>query len=123
MSVENVKKLLEKLETDVALQKKIGELTQENQNEAIDKALTIAKEMGLPFTKDEWLQVMMGMTDFKDEELSDEELESVAGGKNEDRYQKKGQNGKFFSGSMSVPKVCKSADCNNYKILGKNIEF
>ena len=68
MSEEQLKSFLEKVKTDTSLQEKLKGAAD------ADAALTIAKEAGFAITAED-IQSMQSSTD-----LSDEELEGVAGG-------------------------------------------
>ena len=91
MSTENVKKFYEAISQDEAMKQKFVELSQKYQGQQMDEAkanllmeqeaLPMAAQMGYPFTIDdlkaygeEMKQTNMGC------ELSDDELEAVAGG-------------------------------------------
>ena len=91
MSVENVKKFYEAVSKDEVLKQKFVELSQKYQGEAMDEAkgmaifeqeaLPLAAQMGYSFSMDdlnayevEMQQAKMGC------EMSDEELQAVAGG-------------------------------------------
>ena len=81
MALENVKKFEELLKTDEGLQAKLKELSGAYAGDMTDeKAMfeaTIAKvaaEAGLPFTLDEAIEAVA------EQELSDAELDAVAGG-------------------------------------------
>ena len=69
MSEEQLKSFLEKVKTDTTLQEKLTGVAD------ADSALAIAKEAGFAITTED-IQSMKSATD-----LSDEELEGVAGGK------------------------------------------
>jgi predicted ribosomally synthesized peptide with nif11-like leader len=66
MSIEAAKAFIEKVKTDAELAKKVKEA------EDADSKLQIAKQEGFEFTAQEAKQVQ--------EELTDEDLDSVAGG-------------------------------------------
>ena len=68
MSEEQLKSFLEKVKTDTSLQEKLKAATE------FDAALAIAKEAGFAVTADD-IQSIQSATD-----LSDDELEDVAGG-------------------------------------------
>ena len=68
MSEEQLKSFLEMVKTDTSLQEKLKGVTD------ADSALAIAKEAGFAITAED-IQSMQSSTD-----LSDEELEGVAGG-------------------------------------------
>ena len=69
MSQEQLKSFLDKIKTDASLQEKL----QDHMDDA-DAALAIAKEAGFAITAED-IQSMQSSTD-----LSDDELEAVAGG-------------------------------------------
>ena len=71
MSEEQLKSFLEKVKTDTSLQEKLKAAAD------ADAALAIAKEAGFAITAED-IQSMQSSTD-----LSDEELEGVAGGANQ----------------------------------------
>ena len=74
MSEEQLSALLAKLKDDAGLQEKLkgaGDL---------DAAVAIAKEAGFDVSKADWLKYQVKQS----HELSDEELEGVAGGKHTD---------------------------------------
>ena len=70
MSEEQLSALLAKLKNDVGLQEKIKGAAD------LDAALAIAKEAGLDLRKVDWDEFKAQ----KENELSDEELETVSGG-------------------------------------------
>jgi predicted ribosomally synthesized peptide with nif11-like leader len=70
MSEEQLAALLAKLKDDVGLQEKLKGAAD------LDAALAIAKEAGFDVSKADWLRYQANQT----LELSDEELEGIAGG-------------------------------------------
>jgi len=76
MSVENVKKLLSKLETDETFKEKFikSKLREEDNQESIMK---VAESLGYPFSMEDYTIAKKEMTET---ELSDGDLERVAGG-------------------------------------------
>jgi predicted ribosomally synthesized peptide with nif11-like leader len=70
MSEEQLSALLAKLKEDAGLQEKLKGATD------LDAALALAKEAGFDVSKADWLKYQENQT----LELSDEELEGVAGG-------------------------------------------
>ncbi len=79
MSEEQLKAFLEAVKADVALQEKL------NAAADADAVVAIAKEVGFMIFADEllklqWAQRMEGQTEADGDELTDEELEGVAGG-------------------------------------------
>jgi predicted ribosomally synthesized peptide with nif11-like leader len=88
MSVDNVKNFYGKMESDAALVQKVQESNQgrngNGDGDGLDALVAVASENGYYFTKDEALQFLStqagadaGAAEAK---LSDEQLESVAGG-------------------------------------------
>ena len=77
MSEEQLKSFLEKVKADTSLQEKLKAAAD------ADAALAIAKEAGFAITAED-IQSMQSATT----ELSDEELESVAGGGYEDDFER-----------------------------------
>jgi predicted ribosomally synthesized peptide with nif11-like leader len=78
MSVDNVKNFYGKMESDAALAQKV----QQSQGDGLDALVAVASANGYQFSKDEALQFLSteagaGAAEAK---LSDEQLESVAGG-------------------------------------------
>jgi len=73
MSEEQLSALLAKLKADAGLQEKL------NGAADLDAAVVIAKEAGFDVSKEDWLKYQAKPT----LELSDEELEGVAGGKDD----------------------------------------
>jgi predicted ribosomally synthesized peptide with nif11-like leader len=71
MSEEQLAALLAKLKDDAGLQEKLKAAAD------LDAALALAKEAGFDVSKADWLKYQANQT----LELSDEELEGVAGGK------------------------------------------
>jgi predicted ribosomally synthesized peptide with nif11-like leader len=72
MSEEQLSALLAKLKEDAGLLEKL------KSSSDLDTAQAIAKEAGFDVSEADWLQYQQGMGEG---ELSDEELENVAGGK------------------------------------------
>ena len=72
MSEEQLSALLAKLKDDAGLQEKLKGAAD------LDTAIALAKEAGFDVSEADWLKYQQGMGE---EELSDEELEGVAGGK------------------------------------------
>jgi len=86
MSKDTVKQMFGKMEKDAELQKKYAALMQANQKEAekalADKLVELGKTSGFAFSKEE---LIAARAEFMDEansngELSDSDLENVAGG-------------------------------------------
>jgi predicted ribosomally synthesized peptide with nif11-like leader len=75
MSEEQLAALLAKLKDDAGLQAKLKAATN------LDSVLAIAKDAGFVISKDVWLKFQAQQTI----EMSDEELENVAGGQGEYR--------------------------------------
>lgn len=71
MSVENAKAFIEKLKSDETLRDQIAQAGSD------EERLQMATEAGFEFTVEEYNQMVNARGD---EELSDEDLESVAGG-------------------------------------------
>ena len=86
MSEEQLAALLAKLKDDAELQEKLKDAAD------LDAALVIAKEAGFDVSKADWLRYQAQQTI----ELSDEELERVAGG---------------FQAQWNVTWSCKPVDC------------
>jgi predicted ribosomally synthesized peptide with nif11-like leader len=82
MSIENAKVFYEKVKTDQDLQQKIGELAKAKPAETESIIIKVAGEKGFEFTLEEMRTVMKGLAAVapKSGELTDNELESVAGG-------------------------------------------
>jgi len=82
MSMENAKKFYEKVSTDKALQQQIGQLAKEDPKQLGSAIINAAKENGFEFTEDEMKAFMMEKAKQvkSGQELSDSELEAVAGG-------------------------------------------
>jgi predicted ribosomally synthesized peptide with nif11-like leader len=78
MSEEQLTALLAKLKEDAGLREKLKGAVD------LDAAVAIAKEAGFDVSKADWLRHQAKQT----LELTDEELEGVAGGKNEDHTNK-----------------------------------
>ena len=74
MSEEQLSTLLAKLKEDAGLQEKLKGATD------LETAVTLAKEAGFDVSKEDWLKYQANQT----MELSDEDLEGVAGGKQTD---------------------------------------
>jgi predicted ribosomally synthesized peptide with nif11-like leader len=74
MSIESVRSMIETSKTDAALRQQL------NAAEGPEVILAIATEKGYKFTEEELLTVMQEKQLSFGEELSDEQLESVAGG-------------------------------------------
>ena len=87
MSVENVKAFYEALQKDTELQEKVNAADAAYTGDAENKAaaaaaiiLPIAKEAGFDFTAEELLEAAAGAAKKEDGEISEDELEAVAGG-------------------------------------------
>jgi predicted ribosomally synthesized peptide with nif11-like leader len=82
MSMENARAFYEKVKADQILQQKIGELAKEKPAETEAIIIKVAGEKGFPFTLEEMRTVMKELTKKAPDhgELSDAELEAVAGG-------------------------------------------
>jgi len=86
MSKDSVKQMFGKMEKDAQLQKKYAELIQAHQKEAekalADKLVELGKTSGFAFSKEELLAARAEFIDNKNSnrELSDSDLENVAGG-------------------------------------------
>ena len=78
MSEEQLSVLLAKLKDDAGLQEKLKDAAD------LDAAVAIAKDVGFDVSKADWLKHQAHQT----LELSDEELEGVAGGKMSDEKTK-----------------------------------
>jgi len=76
MSEEQLKAFLEAVKADTGLQEKLKGAVD------LDTAVAIAKEAGFDVSKDDWLKYQASQT----VELSDEELEVVAGGVHTDGW-------------------------------------
>ena len=74
MSVENVKAFMEKLNSDETFRNRITEASDD------DARLQMAHEAGYEFTVAEYNNIVTKMAGAADEELSEEQLETVAGG-------------------------------------------
>jgi predicted ribosomally synthesized peptide with nif11-like leader len=72
MSVEQLSALLAKIKDDAGLREKLKGAAD------LDAAVAIAKEAGFDVSKADWLRHQANQA----QELSDEELEAVSGGKN-----------------------------------------
>jgi predicted ribosomally synthesized peptide with nif11-like leader len=72
---ENIVKFLEKVANDEELQAKMQKATNP------DEAYAIASSVQDGFTKEEFVAVMQELNAQTDQELSDDDLEQVAGGK------------------------------------------
>jgi predicted ribosomally synthesized peptide with nif11-like leader len=75
MSEEQLSALLAKLNDDAVLQEKLKDAAD------LDAAVAMAREAGFALSKEDWLKYQAQQT----LELSDEELEGVAGGRNNAR--------------------------------------
>jgi predicted ribosomally synthesized peptide with nif11-like leader len=75
MSEEQLSALLAKLKEDTSLQEKLKGAAD------IDAAVAMAQEAGFDVSKADWLRHQAKQTMEQTMELSDEELESVAGGR------------------------------------------
>ncbi|HBC75546.1 MAG: hypothetical protein A2008_05785 [Candidatus Wallbacteria bacterium GWC2_49_35] len=86
MSKENVKQMFGKMEKDVQLQKKYAEMMQtlqkENEKNLADKLVELGQTVGLVFSKDDLIAARAELIDNvnANKELSDKDLEKVAGG-------------------------------------------
>jgi predicted ribosomally synthesized peptide with nif11-like leader len=74
MSIESVRSMIETSKTDATLRQQLQAA------EGPEAILTIASEKGYEFTEEELLSVMQEKQLSFGEELSEEQLESVAGG-------------------------------------------
>ncbi len=74
MSIESARTMIETAENDTALQKQLQTA------EGPEAILAIASEKGYDFTEEELLSVMQEKQLSFEEELSEDELESIAGG-------------------------------------------
>ena len=75
MSIESVRTMIETSKTDAALRQQLDAA------EGPEAVLTIASEKGYEFTQEELLTVMQEkQLSFEGEELSEDQLEAVAGG-------------------------------------------
>lgn len=85
MIMPKMKELYEKVAADNALQVKFAEIMRDAENagtETTKEKLTVfAKEMGYDVTLEEFQEFFKGLAESKDGELSDAELDQVAGGK------------------------------------------
>ena len=80
MSVENVKAFFDKVEEDKGLQGKVKALAEKRKaqdEETASEIVNIAAETGLDFTADHLAEARKGIV----EDLSEDELRSVAGGR------------------------------------------
>jgi len=82
MAVENVKLLLEKVAGDESLQEQLKNLHSEMNEEVIKEIIKIGEKQGLRFTEEDfYTYITEAVRQAQNEgELSDEELENVAGG-------------------------------------------
>ena len=82
MSVENVKLLFRKLENNEDLQNQLKDLHHKKNEEMIKEIIVLGEKQGIPFTKEEFdAYLTEAIKQSHDgDELSDEELQSVAGG-------------------------------------------
>ncbi len=86
MSKENVKLMFGKMEKDAALKGKYAELMQAHQkdseNKMAEKLIEFGKTSGFAFSKEDLLAARAELTDKanSNKELSDDDLENVAGG-------------------------------------------
>ena len=82
MSMENARKFYEKVSTDKVLQQKVGQLIKEDPKKMGAVIIKTAKENGFEFTEEEMKAFMTEKAKLVNpgQELSDSELESVAGG-------------------------------------------
>ncbi len=86
MSKENVKQMFGKMEKDVQLQKKYAEMMQTLQKETekilADKLVELGQTVGFVFSKDDLIAARAELIDNvnANKELSDKDLEKVAGG-------------------------------------------
>ena len=78
MSIEQVNNFMEKIIHDKELQKKIISLPTDDMDGAIEQGVQIAKEAGFNFTKEHFLEYTNAQNN--ESELSDNDLEQVAGG-------------------------------------------
>ena len=76
MSIEQVKAFMEEVKTNSSLQEKLGALPKDDVEVAISQAITIANEAGYKFSKESFTEY----NTLKEAELSDTQLEQVAGG-------------------------------------------
>ena len=78
MSEEELTALLAKIKEDTEIQEKLKGAAD------LDAAIAIAKEAGFFVSKTDWLKYQANQTN----ELSDDELEGVAGGNGRDKYRR-----------------------------------
>ncbi len=82
--MEKMKELYQKVSQDLSLQEKYVKLTQENvenQDALIEKLVDFAKEAGFDVSEEEIVEFFESMGGNSEGELSETELDSVAGGK------------------------------------------
>ncbi len=77
MSIENVKAFMEKVKNDKELQDKLKCLVKHNMEASVAQGIQVAKKVGYEFTAEEFKEVMSSSGDAQ---LSDAELDNVAGG-------------------------------------------
>mgnify|MGYP003863407033 CR=1 FL=1 len=78
MSVEQVNAFMQEVSQDEVLQEKIISLPTDDVDKAIEQGIQIAKEAGFEFTKEQFLEYTNSQNN--ESELSDDDLEQVAGG-------------------------------------------
>ena len=88
MSTENVKAFLIKMEEDESLRNSMVDINLEGSNEAIVSAIQKkAARAGFDFTEEEFNQVAKPQKiEQNDEELGDDELEMIAGGRGDAKF-------------------------------------
>ena len=82
MSKETVALFFEKVSEDEKLQNQMMKLSEEHEEEAVQRILALATEHGYPFTLAEWqaYEEELQASLVESGELAEEEMEAVAGG-------------------------------------------
>src|SRR4051812_522247 len=81
MSTENIKLFFEQAKTDSAQLEKISEICRDGTKSGIEALVRLSKQAGTPFTVEEFISTIPKM-----DELSNAELEGVAGGQTGSNY-------------------------------------
>jgi predicted ribosomally synthesized peptide with nif11-like leader len=119
MSIENAKAFYEKVRADQGLQQKIGERAKGDPAEMETAIIKVAEENGYPFTLEEMRTVLKETAEkaLKSVELSDAELEVVAGGTKGAWI---GYSIVSFGTACAISAIWEAATNNNCPILGKH---
>ena len=76
---ENIKIMLEKLANDVELQQNFGNIA------TPDEAYAFACSIHGGYTKEEFIETMQALRDLQDADVTDEDLNKIAGGEGEEK--------------------------------------